>query len=132
MPKSARYTAVGSKISAGVLVAVLVALIAMATGVVLGVTLTGRLDSKATPLVVTVLGFIGLAIPNILNLLQSNATRQDLHNGLITDRVTGAVAQGVAEGQLAVAEDRRRTGARERAEDRAADRVTRAEGQKRG
>jgi hypothetical protein len=102
-------------ISAGAVLATVVALVFLAVALVVGVTVFGGADSKATPMVVTVLGLIGAAIPSIMVLLKVDSTQRELRNGLIPHKVHEAVQQGVEQGTLHVQVNRQ--GMRERASD---------------
>lgn len=105
----------GQRINSTAVLVSVVAMVALASAVLLGVALTGKVDAKNTPLIVTVLGLIASTIPSVLALLRVDATRRDLHNGLIPEKVIEGVQQGVEQGTLHVRLDR--TGLRTRSSD---------------
>jgi hypothetical protein len=101
-------------ISPTAILATIVALVFLAVAVVIGVSIHGA-NNSSTPLVVTVLGLIGAAVPSILALLKVDSTQRELRNGLIPAKVHEAVQNGVEAGTLHVRVDR--SGMRERATD---------------
>lgn len=76
-------------------IAAVVALAAIGAGFGIGITLT-HADSAA-PMVTTVLGFIGLAITQILGNKTAEEVKNDLRNGRIEKLVRGALEKISAE-----------------------------------
>lgn len=74
-----------------------VAFTALAVALVIGTTITDA-DGRSTPLVTTVLGFIGIAVAQILNQAKTNKTNEsveqlnhDLRNGTFEKLIRKAV-----------------------------------------
>jgi len=91
---------------------------ALAVALVIGSQITG-LDERATPMVTTVLGFIGLAVSQILGNKSAEETKQtteqlsaDLHNGTMERLVREAIVK-IAQDETTALEIKKNDGERE-------------------
>lgn len=76
--------------------AALTSIIALGVALVVGVSIAGASESDTTPLVTTVLGFIGLAVTQILGNKATEEVRDDLRNGRI-EKILRTALEKVAE-----------------------------------
>ena len=94
------------RFSATAVLVTIVALVFLAVAAIIGLSIVGDPTNSNTPLIVTILGFIGTTITSLLAFLRTDQTRRELHNGLIPAKVTEAVNEGVKRGTLQVKVDR--------------------------
>ena len=103
------------RFSGTAVLASVVALVAVTIAAIVGLVIFSGSDSRSTPVIVTLLGFVAPTVTGLLALLRVDQTRRELHNGLIPAKVHEAVQEGVKSGTLMVKVDR--SGMRERSTD---------------
>ena len=80
----------------------LVAIVCVVAACVVALVYAGGGVDKSTPLIVTMLAVLGPVLTSLVTLIKVDQTRQDLHNGLIPDKIKEAAE----EGHITVVEDR--------------------------
>lgn len=71
-----------------------VALVFIAAALVVGIDFAPRgADTSVTPLISTVLGFVGIAIPALLAAYKAESNHQDLRNGVLVNKVKQALGE---------------------------------------
>lgn len=72
----------------------IVALVFIAAALVVGIDFAPRgVNDNVTPLVTTVLGFVGIAIPGLLASYKAESNHQDLRNGVLVNKVKQALGE---------------------------------------
>ncbi len=70
-----------------VLAAVIVALALIFSGTLLGLAFTDRLNSHSTPMLTTILGFVGVLITQFVNGRKTTQVDQKLTNGYLDEKI---------------------------------------------
>lgn len=72
----------------------IVALVFIAAALVVGIDFAPRgVNDNVTPLVTTVLGFVGIAIPGLLAAYKAESNNADLRNGVLVNKVKQALGE---------------------------------------
>ena len=75
-------------------------LFGVVAAVVTALSLSGRLDARSTPLVVTLVGFVVTTVPALLGATYSERASRDIRNGVVVDRARVGAAQAIREEQV--------------------------------
>lgn len=89
-----------SSVPFGAIVAGVVALIAILGAVIVALSLGKGLDSKATPLVVSLLGIVATAVPAMLGAMKADRASRDIRNGVVVEKVRQGATQAIQEQQV--------------------------------
>ncbi len=78
-----------------VMAALIVALSVIFSGTLLGLAVTDRLDSQSTPMLTTVLGFVGVLISTFVNGRKTTQVEQKISNGYLDEKIRRNVQEVV-------------------------------------
>ncbi len=79
-----------------VLAALIVALALIFAGLLFGLAVTHKLDGSTTPMLTTILGFVGVLVSTFVNGRKTTQVERKLSNGFLDEKIKRNVAQALS------------------------------------